>query len=228
MRTVLSVSVFLLILGIGKGNAQSVRSAGISAGVQIFNSAAGKKLFSLGHTHTPNTQNFFSTYQLFPFSTKKNHDLSQPSGVRKPVANFCESRSIALSNRLQVGADVVFLKNTINYDFAKATLLEVLYTSMPVYLDVYLTPDFFLEGGAYAGLQANSGNVRKTEFVQAAYIEDIDLNWDAGFVAGVGLDVAGLGKLRLRYNHGLLKIVPIDRQTIVRNRIVEIGVAIVL
>jgi hypothetical protein len=25
----------------------------------------------LGHTHTPNTHNFFSTYQLFPFSTKK-------------------------------------------------------------------------------------------------------------------------------------------------------------
>jgi hypothetical protein len=32
-------------------------------------SAAGKKLFSLGHTHIPNTQNFFSTSPLFPFST---------------------------------------------------------------------------------------------------------------------------------------------------------------
>jgi hypothetical protein len=35
-----------------------------------IDSAAGKKMFSLGHTHTPNTQNFFSTYQLFPCSTK--------------------------------------------------------------------------------------------------------------------------------------------------------------
>jgi hypothetical protein len=38
---------------------------------QSLDSAAGKKLVSLGHTHTPNTQNFFSTYQLFPFSTKE-------------------------------------------------------------------------------------------------------------------------------------------------------------
>lgn len=185
-------------------------------------------LFSLawgeGIAQSIGVSGIFSGVQIF----NKNDDLPENPSVRKPVADFCESRCIALSNRLQIGADVVFRKNTINFDFAKATLLEVLYTSMPVYLDIYLTSDFFLEGGAYAGLQANSGNVGITEFVQAAYIEDIDLNWDAGFVAGVGLDVAGLGKLRLRYNHGLLKIVPIDRQTIVRNRIVEIGVAIVL
>ncbi len=72
------------------------------------------------------------------------------------------------------------------------------------------------------GVMANSGDISKTEYVSLKYWEYLNIKFDYGLITGIGMRLYKKGKLNLRYNHGLKKVIPIDRSILLENRIVEV------
>ena len=161
------------------------------------------------------------TYQQLEKKKRNKHG-------RNPLFYAGGSKTINFADKWAVGADLLLNKNTFEFDGEKSQLLETLQTHAPVYVNFIIDENWFLECGGYLGLLARSSNVAYTEFVDLSYLEHMQVLWDGGFVAGIGVNVKHLGKLKLRYNYGLKEIVPIDRDLLVKNRMVELGLVVVL
>lgn len=145
-------------------------------------------------------------------------------GTRIPMyTSGASSDLLFLADRLSAGVDISLRKNTYAFGERSNGVLETIQTAAPVYLNVFVHSIFFLECGAYVGFLANSGDITKTEYVSLKYWEYLNIKFDCGIVSGLGIRLNKKGKLNLRYNHGFKKVVPIDRNTILENRIIEMA-----
>lgn len=144
-------------------------------------------------------------------------------GTRIPMyTSTASSELVSLAEQLRAGADITLRKNTIPFGEKSNGVLETIHTFAPVYLNLFVNSVFFVECGGYVGLMANSGDITKTEFVSLKYWDYLNIKLDYGLISGVGIRLSKKGKLNFRYNHGLRKVVPINRSVILENRLVEV------
>jgi len=159
---------------------------------------------------------FFTGVQLI--------NITNGEKARQPMIQMHQEESMNLANRLLFSADIILMKNTIPYSQYNGKVLEFVQISAPVHFDYQLSSSWLLEGGVFLGAIARSSNVYITEFVQVRHFETLQAFWDAGLMAGVSFVLKKLGKVSLRYNHGLFPSVPINENEIKENRMVAIGV----
>lgn len=162
---------------------------------------------------------FFTGIQLVNVTTGKQ--------ARQPVIQVHEEEAINISRKVRLGADVNLMRNTIPYSQYKGKVLEFIQLLLPLHLDYKISEIIFLESGVYLGAIARSSNVYITEFVQVRYFETLQAFWDAGLMTGVSFNIQKLGKVNLRYNHGLLPSVPINEDEIEKNRMLAVGLTII-
>lgn len=155
---------------------------------------------------------------------ERNLIRTPDEGTRIPMYNSKTSSDLVhLADRLRVGADISLSKNTYAFGEKSNGVLETIQTFAPVYLNLFVNSTFFLECGGYIGLMANSGDISKTEYVSLKYWEYLNIKFDCGLISGLGIRLYKKGKLNLRYNHGLRKVVPINRSDILANRMIEVA-----
>ena len=145
-------------------------------------------------------------------------------GTRLPMFTSTASSEFAyFSERIRGGADLSLRKNTFSFGERSNGVLETIHTFVPVYVNFFMNSTFFVECGGYVGLMANSGDISKTEFVSLKHWDYLKVKFDYGFISGVGIRLSQKGKLNFRYNHGMQKVVPINRSTILESRIIELA-----
>ena len=145
-------------------------------------------------------------------------------GTRLPMFTSTASSEFAyFSERIRGGADLSLRKNTFSFGERSNGVLETIHTFAPVYINLFVNSVFFVECGGYVGLMANSGDISKTEFVSLKHWDYLKVKFDCGFISGVGIKLKRRGKLNFRYNHGMKKVVPINRSTILESRIIELA-----
>lgn len=180
---------------------------------------------------------FFSAMQLFAQPSgfgytrsyaiqlgERNLIKTPDEGTRIPMYNSgASSQLFYLVDQLRAGADISLRKNTFAFGEKSNGVLETIHAFVPVYFNLFVNSTFFLEGGGYMGVMANSGDISKTEYVSLKYWEYLNIKFDYGLITGIGIRLYKKGKLNLRYNHGLKKVVPIDRSILLENRIVELA-----
>lgn len=137
-----------------------------------------------------------------------------------------EEETVFLDNHVFFSVDIILMKNTIPYSQYNGKVLEFIQLNAPFHVDFEVRRNYLLEGGVYVGAIARSSNVYITEFVQVKHFETLQAFWDAGLMAGFSLLVKKLGKISLRYNHGLLPTVPVSENEIVKNRMLATGITI--
>ena len=162
---------------------------------------------------------FFTGVQLI--------NITNGEKARQPMIQLHEEESISLAYRLLFSADIILMKNTIPYSQYNGKVLEFVQVNAPVHFDYKLSQSLLLEGGIFLGAIARSSNVYITEFVQVKHFETLQAFWDVGLMGGVSFVLKKLGKVSLRYNHGLFPSVPISENEIEKNRMVAIGVTTV-
>lgn len=162
---------------------------------------------------------FFTGVQLINLSTGKK--------ARQPMMYIWEYQSLKLDRRLWLGADITLAKNTVPYNQKQGKVLEFFKANAPLHLDFRASGNWFIETGVYVGVVARSRNVYITEFVEVKYFEELEVRLDAGWMAGVSLQLEKWGKLHLRYNHGLFPAVPIREYHIIKDRMATAGVTII-
>lgn len=156
-------------------------------------------------------------------------NLASGQRARQPMVFFHGNQSLKLARHWSLGADVVVAKNTVPYSRAVVgKVMEFYQLNLPFHLDYRLSRNCFLEGGAFLGAVANSGNIYLTEFVQVRYLEDMVLRFDVGLMAGVSFRAGKWAKINFRYNHGLLPSVPISGERVVKDRLISTGLTIIL
>ena len=165
-----------------------------------------------------NEGNFFTGVQLININTGKK--------ARQPMMYIWEHQSLKLDRRLLLGLDVTLTKNTVPYQQSLGKVLEFFKLNTPLHLDFRASGNWFVETGVYLGAVTRSRNVYITEFVQVKYFEELELRFDAGWMAGLSLQLEKWGKLHLRYNHGLFPTVPISGERIVKDRMLATGITI--
>ena len=165
-------------------------------------------------------------YALSLIEKKIVRNKADQKRPKKPVSQSGAQRSFPLTERWLVGADIALNKNTTNYNSRQGSVLETIHTYAPVYVNFFMAQNWFLECGGYLGMMANSADVSKSEFFSIVNLNDMKVGFDSGFLAGIGIKLKEIGKINLRYNHGMFNIVPLDNNTTVKNRIVEMGITI--
>ncbi|MCB0628148.1 MAG: hypothetical protein R2824_31580 [Saprospiraceae bacterium] len=139
-----------------------------------------------------------------------------------PITLFLKSRTILEKGRWSLCADVAMNKNSLPYSRLGGNLLKQYHGSAPVYSAFSLNSFCAIEGGAYLGMVANRAEALG-ELPLPAYVDtSYDLGFDSGLVSGLSFDLEKFGRLRLRYNYGLSKILNIDDR-IVKTRRLDLG-----
>lgn len=154
-------------------------------------------------------------------------EVDWPDQWDEPVAQVHNSRHLQLGKRWEVGADLDVKKNTRPHAIEDISLVETLQASIPLYLNCFLDEALFLESGIYIGLMIKSTTPQRRQDDNNGLLPD-DMRFDGGFVAGVGFRINSIGKTYVRYNHGLLKVVPSNVVLRNYNRMVEVGIAITI
>lgn len=101
-------------------------------------------------------------------------------------------------------------KNTYNNLFANGSVKYTFnYVEVPILAVINITKNFNIHGGPYvaywlSGKVKNESNVTLFNFEDDITTDDYN-KIDAGFAAGVGVDVGG-ASVGLRYNYGLTKV----------------------
>jgi hypothetical protein len=162
-----------------------------------------------------NNSNFFTGVQLINVSTGEK--------ARQPMIQIHGTESLSIGDKIMFSADVNLLKNTIPFSIYNGKVLEFIQLNAPVHCDYQVLGSFFLEGGIYIGAIVRSSNVYVSEFIQVKNFETLQAFGDAGFITGLSLQLKKLGKISLRYNHGLLASVPVDEDKIVKHRMIALG-----
>jgi len=171
-----------------------------------------------GKAQSPAEGSFFTGVQLINIATGKK--------ARQPMMHIWEHQSVKLDKHLVLGADITLAKNTVPYSQSQGKVLEFFQLNVPVHLDIRASGNWFVESGVYLGATARSRNVYITEFVQVKYFEEMEVRFDAGFMAGLSLELKKWGKLHIRYNYGLFPAVPISGERVVKDRMLATGVTV--
>jgi hypothetical protein len=142
--------------------------------------------------------------------------------ISSPIKIFLKSTSILEEGRWAFCADVALNKNSLPYASLGGNLLRQYHGSAPIYGCYALSGLFSVEGGAYFGMVANRAQALGENPLPLEVNANLDLGFDSGLVSGLSFDLKNLGRLRLRYNYGLSKLVTVDNQAI-KTRRVDLG-----
>lgn len=139
-----------------------------------------------------------------------------------PITLFLKSKTIMEKGRWALCADVAMNKNSLPYTHLGGNLLKQYHGSAPVYSAFSLNGLCSIEGGAYLGMVANRpealGEQPLPTYVDTSY----DLGFDSGLVSGLSFDLEKFGRLRLRYNYGLSRLLTVDDR-VLRTRRLDLG-----
>ena len=142
--------------------------------------------------------------------------------ISSPIKIFLKSKSILSEGRWAFCADVAVNKNSLPHTSLGGNLLRQYHGSAPIYGCYALNELFSVEGGAYLGMVANRAQALGEHPLPLEVNANLDLGFDSGLVSGLSFNLEKIGRLRLRYNHGLSKLMSVDNQTI-KTRRVDLG-----
>lgn len=140
-----------------------------------------------------------------------------------PITIFVKSKTLFDWGTWSICADVAVNKNSLPYSRLGGNLLKQYHGSAPIYGSLALSPQFDFECGAYLGMVANRPEALGERPLPASMDTSYDLGFDSGLVSGLSFGLEKFGRLRLRYNYGLSKLLNIDDR-IIKTRRLDLGI----
>lgn len=139
-----------------------------------------------------------------------------------PITIFVKSKTLFDIGQWSVCADVAVNKNSLPYSRLGGNLLRQYHGSTPIYGSIPVSPLFDLEGGAYLGVAANRAQPLGERPLPPSVDTGFDLSFDSGLVSGLSFNLEKFGRVRLRYNYGLSRLLNIDDR-IIKTRRLDLG-----
>ncbi|MEN0005893.1 MAG: hypothetical protein AAF798_17215 [Bacteroidota bacterium] len=153
-------------------------------------------------------------------------DLNWPKMWGEPVARMNKSKYIDLSSQFQVGADLAVQKNTRPIAVSDERRLMGSYEGrVPVYLNYFPDENLFIEVGGYIGVVANINDQPDPIIFTQRFTPDV-IKMDGGLIGGVGYELPIIGKVFVRYNFGMLRVIPANGTYRNYNRALDVGISI--
>ncbi|HMQ60267.1 MAG TPA: hypothetical protein PKE06_06320 [Flavilitoribacter sp.] len=114
-----------------------------------------------------------------------------------PIQLWCKSKHFMDTERITVGADLTYYKNTLPANSVNAQVIRQNYAAVPVYVGFNLDPNWFVESGLFGGI----GLYRSSELpvlTSPNAFRNSHFGFDAGMTTSVGYRLTDQGVLRLR------------------------------
>lgn len=148
---------------------------------------------------------------------------SRSAKTCNPITIFVKSKTLFNVGSWDVCADLAVNKNSLPYSRLGGNLLKQYHGSTPIYGSIGLSPLFDFECGGYLGVVANRPEQLGERPLPTGLDPTYDLGFDSGLVSGLSFNVEKFGRLRLRYNYGLSKLLDIDDR-IIKTRRLDLGI----
>lgn len=171
-------------------------------------------------------QTWTTSILVWESELKEIQGLEAQSGQVAPILLVTQRQGIKLSKRWKFGIDLRFQKNTRPYISHRPEGYETFHTAIPIYLSLYCNKVFSIDSGFYVGTFLNGRNLPEYIPLDLRAWRYLNMEFDGGFIAGVGYTIHRVGKLVVRYNYGMRKIVPISKDQLATNQMLEVGLTI--
>lgn len=139
-----------------------------------------------------------------------------------PITIFVKSKTLLDLGNWSLCADLSVNRNSLPHARLGGNLLKQYHGSTPIYGSFEMNPEWAFEWGAYLGVVANRPEALGEQPLPADLDPTYDLGFDSGLVSGLSFDLEKFGRVRLRYNYGLSKILSVDDR-IIKTRRLDLG-----